>query len=135
MRFKTRLTVESGKLDSAPLVDVVFLLLLFFMLSSSFVFQPGIKVDLPVSSVSEQVKQEKIVVTITKEDIIFVNDIRTTLEGMKRRIQKEAARNSSMHLILKADNNVRHGKVVRIMSVAREAGIQSISIATRAERP
>ena len=58
MKFKSRLKIEAGKLEVTPLIDVVFLLLIFFMLSSSFIFQPGIKVKLPESQVSETKKEK-----------------------------------------------------------------------------
>ena len=67
MRFKRRIFLEKGKLDIAPLIDVIFLLLVFFMLTSSFIFQPGIKINLPKAITSEVIQKENLIVII-KED-------------------------------------------------------------------
>ena len=74
MKFKRHIKMERGSLttiDIAPLVDIIFLLIIFFMLTSSFVFQPGIKVNLPKAITSEVLGQENIIVTVTGENLIY----------------------------------------------------------------
>ncbi len=133
MRFKRSIQIEKGRLDLTPLVDVIFLLLIFFMLSSTFILQPGIKVDLPPAKQVPPHKEENMVVTITREDQVFFNNERTTLEGLKRRIRMMNKKNPNSTLIIKADTNTRHGNVVQIMNMARQAGIEKMAIATRPE--
>ncbi|MDX9703625.1 MAG: biopolymer transporter ExbD [Candidatus Auribacterota bacterium] len=133
MRFKRSIQIEKGRLDLTPLVDVIFLLLIFFMLSSTFILQPGIKVDLPPAKQVPPHKEENMVVTITRENQVFFNNERTTLEGLKRRIRMMNKKNPNSTLIIKADTNTRHGNVVQIMNMARQAGIEKMAIATRPE--
>ena len=133
MRFKRRRKIEKGRLDITPLVDVIFLLLIFFMLSSSFIFQPGIDVNLPKTQQAVANKEENMVVTLTKENQIFYNNERTTLEGLSRRMRATARKNPSGVLIIKADTDSRHGSVVEIMNIARKAGIDNMAIATQPE--
>ncbi len=131
MKFKRRRKIEKGRLDITPLVDVIFLLLIFFMLSSSFIFQPGIDVSLPKVEQSVANKEENMVVTLTKENQIFYNNERTTLEGLSRRMRATARKNPQGVLIIKADTDARHGSVVEIMNIARQSGIDNMAIATQ----
>lgn len=131
MKFKRTVEIEKGRMDITPLVDVVFLLLIFFMLSSSFILQPGIKVDLPESVIAEPSKEENMVVTLTQENQIFFNNERTTLEGLERRIRRMIRKNPAGTLIIKADTNVRHGSVVEIMNIAKKTGVVNMAIATK----
>ena len=131
MRFKHKCQIEKGKLDITPLVDVVFLLLIFFMLSSSFIMQPGIKVDLPNSVNAEPNKLENIVVTLTQENQVYFNNERVTLEGLKRRIRRSIRKSPLGRLIIKADTNSRHGSVVEVMNIARQVGVEKIAITTK----
>jgi len=75
MKFKRQTKLEHGlgQIDIAPLIDVIFQLLIFFMLSSSFTFQSGISVKLPKAVTSDIIKRENLVVTITSENIIYLN--------------------------------------------------------------
>ncbi|MGH7198567.1 MAG: ExbD/TolR family protein [Candidatus Omnitrophota bacterium] len=131
MRFSRvvrRTEIKKGQLDIAPLIDVMFLLLLFFMLSSNFIFQPGIKVSLPKAITSEVISSENIVITVTGQDLLFLNDQPITLSELVAKL-KEAARENKF-LLLKADTNASLGRVVEIWDLCRELGIPQINIAT-----
>jgi len=132
MRFKRRLKIERGLLDITPLVDVIFLLLIFFMLSSSFVFNPGIKVDLPETVSSENIRASDLVITITVHDIFFRDQtVPLSMDGLKQRLNMAAGKDPKSRLIVKADANVPHGRVVKVMSLAWECGVRKMAIATR----
>ena len=135
MTFKTYSDIAKGRIDAAPMVDVVFLLLIFFILSSSFVLQPGIKVDLQPSTARSFSPFQGLVVTVTRENLLFFNEQRTTLEGLAKSLQAAGQRGRNQELVIKADKQVPHGTVVQVMSMAIEAGIPSINIATRPEVP
>lgn len=131
MRFKrlTRRTeVVKGQLDIAPLIDVVFLLLIFFMLTSNFVIQPGIKVSLPRAITSEVMSGENFVVTVTGQDLLFLNDKPITINELVAELKEAASENKS--LLLKADTGSSLGRVVEIWDLCRELGIAQINIAT-----
>ncbi len=85
MKFKRHSKLEHGlkQIDIAPLVDVIFQLLIFFMLSSSFTFQSGINVRLPKTVTSDVIKEENLIVTITSENIIYLNDRIVTIKELK----------------------------------------------------
>jgi biopolymer transport protein ExbD len=127
-RIKRRTSLKKGQLDIAPLIDVMFLLLIFFMLTSNFVFQPGIKVSLPKAITSEVISSENIVVTVTGQDLLFLNEKPITINELTAKL-KEGARESKS-LLLKADTNASLGRVVEIWDLCRDLGIGQINIAT-----
>ncbi len=134
MKFRKKTSLEKGKLDITPLIDVIFLLLLFFMLSSSFILQPGIKVNLPESKVSEAQSEDNIIVTITSERKILLNDENITEETLGIKLRPMAKRTPNKIVIIKADDRVNHGLVVRVMGEVKSAGIKRLAIATKPKK-
>lgn len=127
-RLKRRTTIEKGQLDIAPLIDVVFLLLIFFMLTSNFVFQPGIKVSLPKAVTSEVLSTENVIITVTGQDLLFLNEKPITISELTAELKEASRQNKS--LLLKADTGASLGRVVEIWDLCRELGIPQINIAT-----
>ncbi|OIO38435.1 MAG: hypothetical protein AUJ75_02690 [Candidatus Omnitrophica bacterium CG1_02_49_10] len=128
MKFKRHLTLKKDELNIAPLVDVVFLLLIFFMLTSSFIFQPGIKINLPKAITSEVLQQQSLIITITADSQVYLNDRRISDEDLY--IEMKESAKSSGPLLIKADRSASVGKVVEIWDMCRDAGITQIHIAT-----
>ena len=127
-RLKRRTEIKKGQLDIAPLVDVMFLLLIFFMLTSNFVVQPGIKVSLPKAVSSEVIRSENLVVTLTGQDLLFLNDQPITVQDLAPQIRQAAQDNKTV--LLKADTGASLGRVVEIWDMCRESGVPQINIAT-----
>jgi biopolymer transport protein ExbD len=133
MRFKGRMELEHGlkQIDIAPLIDIVFQLLIFFMLTSSFIIQPGIKVNLPKAVTSEVVKFENIDILVTSENVTYLNGKVVTSRELKALLKQAAKRNQS--ILIKADKRASLGRVVEIWDMARQVGITQINIATNQE--
>jgi len=133
MHFKRRIELEHGlrQIDIAPLIDIVFQLLIFFMLTSSFVMQPGIKVNLPKAVTSEVVKYENIELVVSSENIVYLNGKVTTNAELKTLLKQAAGRNQPV--LIKADRRAALGRVVEIWDMARDFGITQINIATNQE--
>lgn len=130
MRFKGRMELEHGlkQIDIAPLIDIVFQLLIFFMLTSSFVMQPGIRVNLPKAVTSEVVKFENIDILVTSENVTYLNGKVVTNQELKILLKQAAKRNQT--ILIKADRRASLGRVVEIWDLARDLGITQINIAT-----
>lgn len=133
MRFKGRMELEHGlrQIDIAPLIDMIFQLLIFFMLTSSFVIQPGIKVNLPKAVTSEAVKIENIEVVISGENVTYLNGKVITGQELKNLLKQAAKRKQP--ILIKADKRASLGRVVEIWDMARDLGIEQINIATDQE--
>ena len=128
MRFKRRLKIEKGFLDLTPLINVFFLLLIFFIFTSSFIFQPGIKVNLPKAVTSEVIQQENVVMIVTKDDKIYINEREISQEELASNLSIIAK--EKRPLLIKADNQASLGRVVEIWDMCRSEGVSQINIAT-----
>jgi len=127
---------EEPRVDLTPMVDVVFLLLIFFMISTTFVETPGISVQLPESSSQREIKvPEEFKVQVSKEGEIFIGEERLSLEELRVRLAGYGAKAGEMNFALYADREARHGRVVQVMDLAREAGFGKLAIATEQRRP
>ena len=133
MRFKGRMELEHWlkQIDIAPLIDIVFQLLIFFMLTSSFIMQPGIKVNLPKAVTSETVKAENIEIMVTSENVTYLNCKVITNTELKASLKQAAKRNQT--ILIKADRRASLGRVVEIWDMARDIGVTQINIATNQE--
>jgi biopolymer transport protein ExbD len=134
MKFKrhTKLEHGLGQIDIAPLIDVIFQLLIFFMLSSSFTFQSGINVKLPKAVTSDIIKEENLIVTITSENIIYLNGTVIALKELKERLSQPNIKDHP--LLIKADRRASVGRIVDIWDLCRNLGIERINIATNQEQ-
>lgn len=133
MRFKIRKRSEPY-LNVAPLVDVVLLLLVFFMLTTTFVWQPGIELNLPrADSAMTRVKQESVII-LTKDGRIFFNEGLVAEKDLEQKMRGHFKSRSDSFLILKADKDVSHGKVVEVMDLAKKSGAARIAIATEPKK-
>lgn len=133
MRFKGRMELEHGlkQIDIAPLIDIVFQLLIFFMLTSSFVMQPGIKVNLPKAVTSEVIKYENIEILVSSENVTYLNGKIVNLQELKAFLKQAGKR--SQTVLIKADTRASLGRVVEIWDMCRDLGITQINIATNQE--
>ncbi|MDP8236642.1 MAG: biopolymer transporter ExbD [Candidatus Erginobacter occultus] len=134
MKFKRKTSLEKGRLDIAPLVDVVLLLLIFFMLTSSFITPSGLRVDLPAASAIEPQERDHLTVAISEEGEFFIEDRPVSPEALRDRLAASLAAFPGRTLILEADRGSRHGTVVRVMSQARELGWEKMAIAAQPDQ-
>ena len=120
--------------DVTPLIDVVFLLLIFFMVSTTFERQSQIDVTLPKASINEPVKEDRTIeVTVNSEGIYFVNGqrvINTQLATLKQAMLKVANGRQNPPVIINADKSAQVQSMVTVMDAARQLGFVHISFAT-----
>ena len=133
MNFSRPRRVEST-VDVTPLIDIIFQLVLFFMVSTTFVTSPGIEVDLPRSSADTVLRDnDDVSVLVTEEGAVFVDERPVSFEGLTAALDRVAADNPNTLVMLKADRGVEHGRVVAIMDAARARGLTRLAIATEIE--
>jgi len=128
MEFKRKVFIEKGRLDIAPLIDVIFLLLIFFMLTSSFIFQPGIRVNLPKAVTSEVLHKELLIVTITEDNEIFIDERPVGGEELVSRVT--VAAREGQPLLIRADRDTDLGRVIEVWDICRQMDVKQINIAT-----
>ena len=133
MKFKRR-SHPSITSDATPMADIVFLLLIFFMISSSFIMQPGIKIKLPEAITSEVQLEKHLILTVDKDKKIFLNEKQIKITNLLPELKNVFIQREDKLLIIKADQRVLHGIVVDIMDKARLAGAERLAIATEVKK-
>lgn len=135
MKIRRTVYLKRGPIDVAPLVDVVLLLLVFFILSSSFVLQPGIHVNPPRSTNDSGVRDSRYIITVTADipPLIFFNDKQMDFAELRTRLNELAETKGDVSLVLRADESVKHGTVVRIINYAYQVRLP-ILIATQVDQ-
>ncbi|WP_455210354.1 ExbD/TolR family protein [Kaarinaea lacus] len=125
---------EAPDVNITPLIDVVFLLLIFFMVSTTFERESEIEVTLPEAAIDAPVEEEFVIeVTINSQGTYFVNGqrvINTQTSTLKQAMLKVAEGRQDPPIILSADANATHQAVVRVMDAARQLGFVHLSFAT-----
>ncbi len=119
-------------LDLTPLIDVVFLLLIFFMVTTTFVTDAtGMRVDLPRSSSQEAIPEgSDITLELAADGTITLDDHPLTAAQLSAELRKAAEADPNTLVVLKADSELSHGRVVEVMDLARGIGLTSFAIAT-----
>jgi biopolymer transport protein ExbD len=121
-------------LDLTPLIDVVFLLLIFFMVSTTFVQDAaGLKIDLPRSDNRDAIDaKQDVSIRVAADGGVFVDDAGVTLESLREHLAAAAKKNPETMVVLEADQAVDHGRVVEVLDLARDLGLTRFAIATEA---
>lgn len=123
---------ENANLDMTPLVDIVFLLVVFFMLSTTFIVLPGIKIDLPeASSETVRLEKEEIVLSVEKGGEIYFNKERVDESTVLQRLHDAAIKRPTTPVMIKGDREVDFGKVVTLLEKIHQAGLEQVAIITR----
>ncbi len=130
-RYMPQHRMLRGIIDAPSWVNVVLLVLMFFILQSGFVLQPGIVVDLPASPMIDGARYGSLVVTLGSEGMIFFDDERTTMDGLGTKIMLAAKENPDSALVIEADGRVAQSRLVEVYNLALKAGIRKVVLATR----
>lgn len=128
MRFKRESKINAGlkQMDIVPLIDCVFLLLIFFMLTSSFIAVPGININLPKAVTAEKIDTQPLTIIISSENIIYLEDKPYTIGEIEEYFRKKRVNS----IFIKADRGASLGTVVAIWDICKKLNISRIGIAT-----
>jgi biopolymer transport protein ExbD len=132
MRFRRQLVTRTN-VELIPLIDVVFQLVVFFMVSTTFILTPGISLILPKSETSEPVVMSKLVVTVVSQDEVYLNRERYDLAGLSGRLGTitEEQRSEIKTVVVEGDENVSYRLMVQVLDVLRKNGFTGINLRTK----
>jgi len=126
---------EESTLDMTPLVDVVFLLIIFFMLSTTFIVLPGIKVDLPKASAERvTLEREEIVVSVDERGAFYFNKDAIDDASMRARLSHAGTGNKEVQILLKGDAACNYGRVVELLDMVRSCKLHRVAILTTGKK-
>lgn len=133
MRRKNRRQAEDGNLDLTPMMDIVFIMLIFFIVTTSFVKETGVDINRPNAETAERDEKGNILVAITATNEIWIDKRRVDLKAVRANIERLKIEYPEGSVIIQADKESRSGLLVEAMDQIRLAGVQNISIAAKNE--
>ena len=128
---------EKARIEIIPMIDVIFFLLVFFMISTlSMTINRGLPVDLPTAATSQKDVRENVSLTVMQDGKIFLNKEPVTLQDMGPRVKAALASDPRLAVVINADGHVLHSTVVDILDELRQAGVSGLAIAVKpAKKP
>jgi len=132
MRFRRQLTTRTN-VELIPLIDVVFQLVVFFMVSTTFILTPGISLILPRAETSEPVVMSRLVVTVVSENELYLNRERYDLNGLDTRLAgiTEKERKEVRTVVIEGDEHVSYKLMVEVLDVLRRNGFKGVNLRTK----
>ena len=136
MRIKSRKGKIQSNIDMTPMLDVVFQLILFFLVSTTFAILPGIKLNLPQSTTAESTSMQGITISASENGDLFFNDTKVDLNTLGSFLQEfhtGETKKEEFPVMLEADSEVTNGTIVKIFDVIRENGYSLINLRTKTQ--
>ncbi|MCL1038929.1 biopolymer transporter ExbD [Shewanella submarina] len=131
-RKKYASETEEAKVDMTPLLDIVFIMLIFFIVTTSFVKPMGVEYSVPESNTpNNSQKSDNILISIEKSGLIKIGDRLVDIERVTANIQQIRAEAPEASVLILAETEARHGLVVKVMDYVKIAGVQKVSVAEK----
>ena len=137
MKFKNKREGIRSNVDMTPMIDIVFQLILFFLVSTTFATLPGIKLNLPQSHTAESTSMMGITITADSNGALYFNDKEVSMTGLGEELltfDTGTTKKEEFPVSLEADSEVTNGTIVKIFDVIRESGYCVINLRTSSEK-
>ena len=129
MRRRHTLEEEESEVNLTPMLDVVFIMLIFFIVTASFVKEAGIDVTRPPAATAEKKERGNILVAITANNQIWIDRRQVDPRALRANIERLYAENPQGSVVIQADVESKNGLLVKVMDAARLAGVSNVSLA------
>lgn len=121
---------DEAQIDLTPMLDVVFIMLIFFIVTASFIKEAGVEVNRPEASTSNPVENVNILVAVNANNEIWMDNRRIDVRAVRANIERLHAENPKGAVVIQADNKSNTETVAAVLDAAREAGVYDVSLAT-----
>ena len=129
MRRRRGREQEASEVNLTPMLDVVFIMLIFFIVTASFVKEAGIDVSRPPAATAERKERGNILIAITANNQVWIDRRQVDPRSLRANIERMHAENPQGSVVIQADEKSENGLLVRVMDAARLAGINNVSLA------
>jgi len=129
MRRRRATQEEEAEINITPMLDVVFIMLIFFIVTASFVKESGIDVNRPDAATATVKERGNILVAITDNNQIWIDRRQVDVRSVRANIERLHAENPQGAVVIQADENSKNGLLVQVMDASRQAGVFNVSIA------
>jgi biopolymer transport protein ExbD len=120
---------DEDEVNLTPMLDVVFIMLIFFIVTASFVKESGIDITRPPAATAERKERGNILVAITANDQLWMDGRQIDPRSLRANIERLLAENPEGSVVIQADRLSKNGLLVQVMDAARQAGVNSVSLA------
>ena len=127
-KFSFQIEEEEG-VDMTPMLDIVFIMLIFFIVTASFVKEAGIDVNRPEAITAEKKEKASILIAITDKGEIWIDKRPVDVRALRANIERLRAENPQGSVVIQADKESKNGLLVKVMDAARQAGVENVSLA------
>lgn len=128
MRSKRSRGEDDGAVDITPMIDIVFIMLIFFIVTASFVKESGIEVNRPEASTAVKKQRISILVAIDAKDQVWIDKRQVDVRAVRANIERIRAENPEGGVVVQADKLSTNGTLVQVMDAARQAGVMNVSL-------
>ncbi|WP_425059968.1 Biopolymer transport protein ExbD [Sporomusa carbonis] len=131
MKLRNLRLERQPKIMIIPMIDIIFFLLVFFMMSSLYmVEQRTLPVNLPQASTAQSDMQKNVSITVARDGMIYIDQENIPMELFKTRVQAQLARQADTAFILRADKQAEYGRVVAVLDDLKALGVKKVAVAT-----
>ena len=120
---------EEAEINMTPMLDIVFIMLIFFIVTASFIKEAGVTVEKERASYAEQKTKASILVAITDNDEIWINKRQVELKSVRTVIERLQAENPQGQIVVQADKEAKSGITLDVVDAIKNAGVEDISLA------
>ncbi len=133
MNFKRRVELSEDFIPLASTADIMFLLLIFFLVTTTFDVNQGLKMDLPETKIQEDIPSENVTVAVDKEGKVYIDGKEIRVDQVAREARVRLAGHPERYVVIKGDTKVNYGRVVDILDELFGAGIHNVALPTARE--
>lgn len=133
MEFKRRLQ-PTARVDLVPMIDVVFQLVVFFMVSSTLITKTGLNIDLPQAQSVQEAVTSTVVLSVVSENEIYLGEERVTLAELDAILAEHGAEYEDRSISIEADSAIRYGTMIAVLDVLRKNGLRGANLVAE-QRP
>ena len=127
---KQKAADDEAQIDLTPMLDVVFIMLIFFIVTASFIKEAGVEVNRPEASTSDPKDNVNILIAVTSNDEVWMDGRRIDVRAVRANVERLHAENPKGAVVIQADKKSTTETVVKVLDASREAGVMDVSLAT-----
>ena len=127
---KLKAPEEEAQIDLTPMLDVVFIMLIFFIVTASFIKEAGVEVNRPEASTADPAENVNILIAVTATDEVWMTGRRIDVRAVRANVERLHAENPKGAVVIQADNESTTKTVVAVLDASREAGVLDVSLST-----
>jgi biopolymer transport protein ExbD len=131
MSRKVRTEQEDAAVDMTPMLDIVFIMLIFFIVTTVFVKEAGIEVNKPEASRAVLHKNANIFIAVTEDGGVWLDKKEVAVDSVRANIERLLVEQPTDYVIIQADIKAKHGLVIKVMDQVKAAGVDRVSVAAR----